>query len=103
MSPSPELRRQGEAALATLDRIAKESDTERPSEVLAEAVRHTVQLRDLLIARRRAGHSDGTQDWLDRTNAVLSLLVGAEYPIKAFHWTSVCQARDELRRMVGGR
>lgn len=100
MTAEGELRKLGEAALAKLDHIIDEQP-KRLSEAFSEAVRCVVRLRDALIERRRSDASDAAaKDWLERTNAMLSLLVGAEYPLKAVHWDSASQARDALRAML---
>lgn len=94
------LHQQAHDALAQLEHIV-ERHPDKLSEAMAEAVRRLVRLRDELIDRRRGGDtSPMARDWLDRTNAILSLLVGAEYPVKSIHWKSVNEARDALREMV---
>jgi hypothetical protein len=100
MPANPVLRAQAQGAEARLERIIAE-DPEPLSEAFSDVVRRLVRLRDELIDHRRRGVMDEVPpDWLDRTNAVLSLLVGAEYPVKAFHWDNICQARDALREML---
>ncbi|HZS83565.1 MAG TPA: hypothetical protein VFA50_11880 [Stellaceae bacterium] len=94
------LRRRGDAALAALEACLDER-TEKLSEAVAEAVRRLVALRDDLIERRRAG--DGAaevKDWLARTNAILSSVVGAEFPIKGLHRERIEQAAGALKAML---
>ena len=91
---------QGRDALAQLEHII-EQHPDRVSEAMAEAVRRVVRLRDHLIDQRRKGdRAPDTKERLDRTNAILSLLVGVEYPVKSIHWKSVCEARDALKEVV---
>jgi hypothetical protein len=100
MPGSPLLRAQAQDAEAQLERIIAENP-EPLSEAFSDVVRRLVRLRDELIERHRRGATEEVPpDWLDRTNAILSLLVGAEYPVKAFHWDNICQARDALHDML---
>ncbi len=88
------------SALTALDRVLEE----RPDKVhdeLVDAVRCLVRLRDGLIERRRAGDaSPELRDQLDRTNAVLSVAVGGEYPLVGVRWERVQKARDQLARLL---
>ena len=66
---------------------------------LAEAVRCLVRLRDELIAEQRAGAG---RDDLDRCNAILSMVVGSEYPLAGIRRDRVQQALQELSALCGG-
>ena len=66
---------------------------------LAEAVRCLVRLRDELIAEQRAGASRGD---LDRCNAILSMVIGSEYPLAGIRRDRVQQALQELSALCGG-
>ncbi|MBV9521902.1 MAG: hypothetical protein JO010_03870 [Alphaproteobacteria bacterium] len=91
----------GEAALGALDRCLAQG-ADKLGERIAEAVRRLVVLRDGLIARRRSGESTTFErDRLDRTNAIISLVVGAEFPIQGLHRERVQGARDALAAMLG--
>ena len=59
--------------------------------------RDLASLRDQLIAYVR---STGQRSGLDRVNAVLSLVVGVEYPVAGIQRSLVEQARDALRALV---
>ena len=92
-----ETRQAAEAALHRLDRLL----AERPHEVhedLSEAVRGIVAIRDDLIQRMRA--DGGGRDLLDRTNTLVSIAVGAEFPVTGLHWDRVEKTRDGLRALL---
>jgi hypothetical protein len=80
------------AAVAALDRALQD----RPDKIyddLAEAVRCLVRLRNELITEQRA---TARRDRLDRCNAVLSMVIGGEYPLAGVRRDRVQKARDEL-------
>ena len=97
---SGEARATGTEALARLDRLL----LERPQETHAEltlAVRGIVQIRDLLIERRRAGDmSDDAQDRLGRMNRLVSTAISAQFPVTGMHWDRVEKTRDGLRSLL---
>lgn len=73
----------------------------RPPEQLGEEVdrveRDLAALRDDLIAELR---TSGRRAGLDQVNAVLSLVVGLEYPAAGIQRNLIEQARDALRALV---
>lgn len=94
---TPEARQAAEAALRRLDRLL----AERPHEVhehLSEAVRGIVSMRDDLIQRVRANGS--RKDLLDQVNQLVSIAVGAEFPVTGLHWDRVEKTRDGLRALL---
>jgi hypothetical protein len=83
------------AAIAALDR-ALDDRPDKIYEDLAAAVRCLVQLRaDLTAGWRDGGHSDR----LDRCNAILSMLIGSEYPLAGMRRERIQNARDELNSL----
>jgi hypothetical protein len=95
-----DLREHCHAAVDALCRVLDERPAEE-HEYLLEAVRCLVRLRDRLIEQRRSGHpSPDLQDRLDRTNAILSVLVGGQYPLVGVRWERVSHARDELKKLL---
>jgi hypothetical protein len=87
------------AAVAALDRALDD----RPDKIhhdLAEVVRCLVQLRTELTARRREGE---TGDRLERCNAVLSMVIGGEYPLAGIRRDRMQKARDQLALLLGNR
>jgi hypothetical protein len=87
------------AAIAAIDRALED----RPDKVygdLADVVRALVQLRDHLIATQSEGANIGR---LDRCNAVLSLVIGAEYPLEGVRRDRIQQARDQLASLLDDR
>jgi hypothetical protein len=57
-------------------------------------------LRAELIAERRSGKGDHC---LDRCNAILSMVIGSEYPLAGIRRDRVQKARDELASLFEGR
>jgi hypothetical protein len=95
-----DLREHCHAAVEALCRVLDERPAEE-HEYLLEAVRCLVRLRDRLIEQRRSGHpSPDLQDRLDRANAILSVVVGGQYPLVGVRWERVSHARDELRALL---
>jgi hypothetical protein len=87
------------AAVAALDRALDD----RPDKIyhdLAEVVRWLVKLRTVLTAARREGDPG---DLLERCNAVLSMVIGGEYPLAGIRRDRLQKARDELAIVLGER
>jgi hypothetical protein len=85
------------AAVAALDHALED----RPDKIyhdLAAAVRCLVQFRNELTARRREGEPN---DGLERCNAILSMVIGAEYPLAGLRRDRLRKARDELASVLG--
>ena len=77
--------------------------TTRPDKIyhdLAEAVRCLVLLRTELTARRREGEPG---DRLERCNAVLSMVIGGEYPLAGLGRDRLHKASDELASLLDER
>ena len=91
----PELARAAETAL---DGVLDASHEDLPA-TIPEAVRCLVRLRDNLIARQRSGEP-APAGWLPRTNAILSCVVGAEFPIAGLHRERVETALGAVREML---
>jgi hypothetical protein len=86
------------AAIAAIDRALED----RPDKVyhdLADVVRALVQLRDHLIAKQEGANIER----LERCNAVLSLVIGAEYPLEGVRRDRIQQARDQLTSLLQDR
>ena len=67
---------------------------------LAEVARCLVLLRTELTARRREGEPG---DRLERCNAVLSMVIGGEYPLAGLRRDRLRKARDELASLLDER
>ena len=94
------LREHSRTALRVLDRVLEESP-ERMTGELPEAVRALVRLRDRLIELRRADRgSRDLQERLERTNAILSVVTGGEYPLVGVRRQRIVEARDALRQLA---
>ena len=86
-------------AIAALDRALED----RPVKIyhdLADVVRCLVLLCTELTARRPEGEPG---DRLDRCNAVLSMVIGGEYPLAGLRRDRLQKARDELASLLDGR
>ena len=87
------------AAVAALNRALDD----RPDKIyhdLAEVVRCLVQLRTQLTARRREGEPGHR---LERCNAILSMVIGGEYPLAGLRRDRLHKARDELASLLDER
>lgn len=85
-------------AAAALER-ALQDEPDKIYDDLAEAVRCLVRLRDELITQQRAGRPC---HGLERCNAILSMVVGGEYPLAGVRRERVQKARDELASLYEG-
>jgi hypothetical protein len=99
-NPAGTLRDCCQAALRVLDRALEESP-ERMTGDLPAAVRGIVGVRDRLIEQRRAkpGAAE-VQERLDRTNAILSVVTGGEYPLVGVRRQRIVDARDALAALA---
>jgi hypothetical protein len=88
-----------EAALAALDHALVDR-ADHVYDDLVEAMRCIIHLRAELIAERRNGEP---RDHLERCNAVLSLVIGGEYPLVGIRRERLRQARQELAALVQER
>jgi hypothetical protein len=87
------------AAVAALDHALDD----RPDQIyhdLAEVVRCLVLLRTELTATWREGEPG---DRLERCNAVLSMVIGGEYPLAGLRRDRLHKARDELASLLDQR
>jgi hypothetical protein len=87
------------AAVAALARALDD----RPDMIyhdLAEVVRCLVRLRIELTAARREGEPG---DRLERCNAILSMVIGCEYPLAGIRRDRLQRARVELASLIGER
>jgi hypothetical protein len=92
------------ANLECRDADARQDPAEKPEKNghdLSEAARCLTELRDALIAERRAaGPNRESGERLMRLNAVISAIVGAHFPIGAIAWKSVEAARDAFAKLI---
>ena len=88
-------RHPGRAALAEIDRILAARPA-RDGHALTAAVQGLAGFRDDAIARHRR---DGGPRWrptLERVNAVISVVIAAEFPIGEVPWGDLEKARGWL-------
>ena len=87
-------------ALDALDR-ALDDRPDRVYDDMAEAVRCLVRLRDGMIEHRRDEREDArAARQLVRVNALLSLVVGGEYPLQGVRQERIRNARDDLAQLL---
>jgi hypothetical protein len=86
-----------ETAVAALDEVLAEHP-DKINDELNEAARCLVRTRDGLIDQRRQG--ENVQSHLDQVNAILSVVVGSEYPLVGVRWDRVQEARNGLAALL---
>ncbi len=96
--PEPHIRAHGEDALKELDRLKSGGGTEI-KERIAHVIDQLVLMRNELIAAQRGGKP--VDEWLARTNAILSSIFGTEFPKGGLQWKRICESRDALRNLLG--
>lgn len=90
----------GREALSAFETLSGSAEA-RTHETMAGAVRCLVRMRDLLIEeRRRNGGDVGVQDKLVRVNSILSMAVGAAYPMVGVRPERLHMTRDALRDLL---
>ena len=99
--PAPgELSEAGKRALAAVDQVLND----RPNKIghdFSEAVIGVSQLREQVIRERRADPSShALLQRLGRLNSVLSVLVGAHYPLGDIPWDCLEESRGILAEIV---
>jgi hypothetical protein len=87
-----------DGAVEALDRALRDQP-DRLYDDVAEAVRCLVRFRDEMIERQRSDPDAETGGRLRRANAILSLVVGGEYPIAGLHRERLEKARDALDKL----
>lgn len=90
----------GRDALAHLDQALADRP-KRDGRTLKGAIQKVGQFRDHFIARHRAEGGTRWRPELERANAVLSVVMAAEFPIGEVPWDELEKARawlDELLR-----
>lgn len=95
-----ELDRLCHQGIEALDR-ALAGEVAPDKDPIGSATRCTAALRDELIARLRGGDS-AAEPLLVQTNALLSELAAAEFPIAGFRRERIAMARDAYRRLLEG-
>lgn len=90
----------GREALARLDHVLRDHPALLAAE-LTDAVRGVVALRGEMIVRRdRDGPGPAVDQRLERVNAILSMLIGSEFPLTGARWQRIERARDVLREIL---
>ena len=79
---SPSIHAHGGTALKALSELSG-TDNSNTRKTLDEITRDIVQMRDGLVAQRRAG--ENVNYFLTRTNAILSSQFGTDFPVSCFN------------------
>jgi formate dehydrogenase major subunit len=92
----------GNAGACALDEIDK-ALSERPNKIghdFSAATRCLCAYRDELIGIWRASGAERDRLRLERTNAVLSMLLSGHFPLGAIPWDKVESARSQLADLL---
>ena len=90
----------GRDAVRHLDR-ALAARPIRDGHALSHAVSCLATFRDLVVAAHRRDGGSRYRTTLDRINAVMSIMLAAEFPIAEIPWEEVDKARSWLVDVVG--
>ena len=85
----------GQDALAHIDKALADRP-KRDGATLKSAVQSLAAFRDLFIARHRGEGGTRWRPALERVNAVVSVVMAAEFPIGEVPWDELSKARDWL-------
>jgi hypothetical protein len=85
----------GRDALAHIDRALADRP-KRDGATLKVAIQDLATFRDHFIARHRSEGGTGWRPALERVNAVVSVVMAAEFPIGEVPWDELVKGRDWL-------
>jgi len=89
-----------ERALQEIDRVLAEKP-EKDGHALSQAARCLSQFRDEMIGRHRAGGaSEQDRARLARLNSIISVVMGAHFPLGNIPWGELEKARGWLADLV---
>jgi len=91
-----EVRAQLQGVLHALEAM-RPDPVSRPLQALADPAQLLTQVRNAVIAARRADRQVGPPDLLQRLNQLASVMASLEYPLGGVHWTRI----DALRKQLG--
>ncbi|MGH6681494.1 MAG: hypothetical protein ACREDL_21765 [Bradyrhizobium sp.] len=92
-----QIRAYGDVTMAAINQLDT-ADINEAKKQLALAVERLVGMRDALITARREGQS--CDEWVRRTNAVLSSIFGTEFPLGGLQWKRVTETREALSELL---
>lgn len=92
-----QIRAYGDVAMAAINQLDT-ADIKEAKKRLALALERLVSMRDALIKARREGKS--CDEWLRRSNAILSSIFGTEFPLGGLQWKRVTETRDALSKLL---
>ena len=85
--------------LDALESMTPES-TSKPLKSLADRARMLAQVRNAVIAARRADEPAGPTDLLPRLNQFASVMASLEYPLGGVHWPRIEALRKALAALI---
>jgi hypothetical protein len=89
----------GRDALAHIDKALTDRP-KRDGKTLTAAIRNLADYRDELVARRRGEDDARWRSQREHVNAVLSVVMAAEFPIGEVPWDELVKARDWLDALL---
>ncbi|HEU5019949.1 MAG TPA: hypothetical protein VFT69_18470 [Pseudolabrys sp.] len=91
------VRAYGDVAMAAINQLDT-ADADAAKKQLALVVERLAGMRDALIEARREGQA--CDEWLRRTNAILSSIFGTEFPLGGLQWKRVTETRAALGKLL---
>ena len=89
----------GREALAAIDRLL----ADRPNKIghdFSAAIRHLAIWRDTLALRLREAATEYDPRALGKVNAVLSVILGGQFPLGQVPWPEIERVRNDLSDLV---
>jgi hypothetical protein len=65
---------------------------------LEQVMQNLIAMRNELVDAGRNGQP--VEDWLIAINAILSCLLGTEFPHNGLQWQRICESREALRDLL---
>jgi hypothetical protein len=87
----------GDVAMAAINQLDT-ADIGDAKKQLALAIERLVGMRDALIEARR--EDQPCDEWLRRTNAILSSIFGTEFPLGGLQWKRATETRQALAKLL---
>jgi hypothetical protein len=94
-----EVRAQLQDVLHALEAMQPER-VSQPLQAVADPGLMLIQVRNAVIAARRADQQVGPPDLLKRLNQLASVMAGIEYPLGGVHWPRIAALRKELGALI---
>lgn len=96
---SDRVRMQLQDVLHALEAMRPETASQ-PLQALADPAQMLTQIRNAVIAARRAGEQFDPPDLLQRLNQLASVMASLEYPLGGVHWPRIAALQEELGVLI---